>query len=269
MLASASDWLRGQGMTDVRGPTNPSLNYECGMLVDGFDTPPTFMITHNPRYYERLWTEFGFEKTQDLYCYEVDVGMLETLDPKVKFVIDEATRRFKVTCRALDSKQFSTDVRTFLDIYNQSLQGTWGYVPMSNEEMQQMAKGLKYLIVPQMTSIAEIDGKPIGAGFGLLDFNPLIRKMRGRLFPFGWWYLLTQKKRLNRVRLISTNVLMEYQRWGLGLVTLARILPDALDWGIQEGELSWVLESNSLSRKTIERGGGKKFKTHRLFDKTL
>jgi len=262
-------WLRDQGMTGVRGPANPSLNYECGLLVDSFNKPPTFLITYNKDYYESLIQRSGFEKIQDLFSYEAGIEMLDHLDPKLKFVIDEATRRFKATCRPINPKNLNADVQTFLHIYNESLQGTWGYVPLSTREIEHQAKGLKYLLIPEMTSIAEIEGRPVGAGFGLLDYNPLIKKINGKLFPFGWIRILLQRKKLTRLRIISSNVLPEYQKWGLGLVTTARILPDAVAFGIQVGEFSWVLESNSLSRNTIERAGGLKTKTHRIFEKSL
>lgn len=269
MLTEAARWLVSRGMTDVRGPTNPSLNYEIGMLVDGFQQAPTFMITHNPPYYERLWKDFGFEKTQDLFCYQVDVSYVETLDPKLRFILEEVKKRFNVETRSLDFKKFAADVKVFLDIYNRSLEGTWGYVPMSPSEVKHQSMALRLLLVPEMTSLAYIDGKPIGAGFGLLDYNPLIKQIKGRLFPFGWLTLLRKRKHLKRVRLISANVLPEYQKWGLGLVTLERVLLNSLEFGITEGELSWVLESNHLSRGTIERGGAERMKTHRLFDRSL
>lgn len=269
LLTEGCRWLKQQGMTDVRGPTNPSLNYECGLLIDGFDTRPCFMITHNPPYYQQLIEEFGFEKTQDLFCYQATIEMLATIDPKLKFVIEEATRRFRVECRPLDRKNFDADVREFLRIYNVSLEQTWGYVPMSEDEVDHMAKSLKHLIHTDYTSLASIDGRSVGAGFGLLDYNEIIQKIGGRLFPLGWWKLLTGRKKISRIRLLSTNVLPEYQKWGLGLVTLAPILPLAIKNGITFGEFSWVLESNSLSRGSIERGGADKYKTHRLYDRTL
>jgi hypothetical protein len=256
-------------MTDVRGPLNPSLNYECGLLVDGFDSPPTFLIPHNLEYYGRLIEAFGFVKVQDLFSYEAHIDILNDLDPKLLFVINEATRRFNVKCRPIDRSRFAEDVRSFLEIYNLSLQQTWGYVPMSEAEIDHQSKGLKHLIVPELTSIAEIDGKPVGAGFGLLDFNQVIKKMNGHLLPFGWLQLLMGKRKIDRVRIISTNVIPEYQKWGLGIVTLARILPSAIERGIQVGEFSWVLESNSLSRGTIERGGARRTKVHRIYDRSL
>ena len=269
LVAAASEWLSERGLTHVRGPVNPSLNYDCGLLIDGFDTPPTFMIPYNRDYYAALLVAAGFEKVQDLFSYDADMSMLETLDPKLAFVIHEASKRFGVVCRPINRKRFDEDVRTFLNIYNQSLQGTWGYVPMSEGEVAHQAKGLKLLIVPELTSIAEIDGRPVGSGFGLLDFNPIIKRINGKLFPFGWFHLLFGKKKLKRLRLISTNVLPEYQKWGLGLVTLSRILPDAIAYGIEVGEFSWVLESNGLSRNTIERAGGRRTKILRIYDKAI
>jgi len=269
LLAEACAWLASKGMTDVRGPVHPSLNYEAGLLVEGFDTPPTFMIPYNLPYYEQLLVGFGFEKTQDLYSYRASVDLLDSLDPKLQFVIDEATKRFNVTCRPISKSNFKQDVRVFLEIYNQSLQQTWGYVPMSVAEIDHQAKGLQFLIVPKLTSIAEIEGRPVGAGFGLLDFNPIIKKIGGNLFPFGWYHLLTGKKKLDCVRIISTNVIPEYQKWGLGLVTLSLLTPEVLKHGIKVGEFSWVLESNRLSRGTIERGGVDRSKVHRLYDRSL
>lgn len=266
---AAFSWLRERGMTDVRGPVDPSLNYECGLLIEGFDSPPTFLIPYHRDYYAKLLEGCGLTKTQDLFSYEAHVDILQDLDPKLKFVIDEATRRFNVECRPIDRRHFNRDVRSFLDIYNRSLQQTWGYVPMSEAEIDHQAAGLKHLIVPELTSIAEIDGKPVGAGFGLLDYNQIVRHIDGRLFPFGWFRLLTGKRSIDRLRLISANVLPEYQKWGLGLVTLARILPDAIKFGIEIGEFSWVLESNSLSRGTIERGGARRTKVHRIYDRSL
>jgi GNAT superfamily N-acetyltransferase len=192
--------------------------------------------------------------------------MLEQLDKKLSFVAAESSRRFNITTRRLDASRFHQEVRMFLDIYNKSLVNTWGFVPLSDAEVDHMAKSMKHLIVPEMTSIAEIDGKPIGAMFGLLDYNPRIRDIDGRLFPFGFLRLLWNRRGIKQIRLISTNVLPEYQRWGVGLVLVARLVPDVLAWGIQEAEFSWVLESNHLSSSTLQRGGAKLYKTYRVYD---
>ena len=269
LLTAACKHLREQGMTDVRGPANPSLNHEVGLLVEGFDTPPTFMMSYNPAYYERLWADFGFEKCQDLYAFQGHISMMATIDPKLAFVIKEIKSRFNVVVRPFDTKNFGAEVNRFLDIYNKSLVATWGFVPLSPAEVAHEAKGLKHLLVPELTTIIEVDGKPIGAGLGLIDFNPTIKKINGRLFPFGFLRLLMSKRRPNRVRLMSTNVLPEYQRWGFGLLALERMLPYIMDMKVEHGEFSWVLESNHLSRASLERAGLERSKTYRLYDRSL
>ena len=131
LFDAARQWFTDQGMNCMRGPVNPSMNYECGLLIDGFDSPPTFMMTYNPPYYARLIEDYGFRKAQDMYAFWGEVNMLQTLDSKLKFVVDEATRRFDVTTRRIDRARFDQDVRSFLHIYNQSLGATWGFTPLS------------------------------------------------------------------------------------------------------------------------------------------
>ncbi len=269
LFDAAAKFLVSKGMTDVRGPANPNLNQEVGLLVSGFSTPPTFMMTYNLPYYEKLIKGWGFEKCQDLLAFDGHVEMIATIDPKLAFVIKEIKRRFNVVVRPFNPKKFNEEVNLFLDIYNRSLVGTWGFVPMSPREVAHQAKGLKHLLIPELTTIIEVDGKPIGAGLGLLDFNPLIKKINGRLFPFGFLTLLLGKRKLKRVRMMSTNVIPEFQKWGFGLLALERMLPDALKMGITQAEFSWVLESNHLSRGSLERAGLKCSKTYRLYDRSL
>jgi GNAT superfamily N-acetyltransferase len=266
LFGAARQWLAGREITVVRGPANPSMNYECGLLIDGFDSPPTFMMTYNPAYYAKLIEGCGFSKSQDMYAYWGHVNMLQQLDKKLQFIVDEAKRRFNVKLRNLDRSRFYEDVRMFLDIYNRSLVGSWGFSPMSEGEIEHAGKSLKYLIVPELTAAAEVDGKMVGAVFGLLDYNPRVKRIDGRLLPFGFVRLLRNKRAIPRIRLVSTNVVPEYQKWGLGLVLLNKLLPDALTYGLQEAEFSWVLETNHLSKASLERGGAKLVKSWRMYD---
>lgn len=266
LFGKVRDWFAAKGITQIRGPVNPSLNYECGLLIDGFDTPPMFMMTHNLPYYPRLVEGAGFAKVEDMFAFWGHIDMLDKLDKKLAFVVEECKKRFDIKLRRLDRRRFGEEVRMFLDIYNQSLQGTWGFTPLSQGEIDHMAASMKQLVVPEMTTVAEIDGRPVGAQFGLLDYNTRIKQIDGRLFPFGFIRLLWNRRAIKRVRLISTNVIPEYQMWGLGLVIAARLVPEVRDWGIQEVEFSWVLESNKLSYGTLKRGGAKITKTYRLYD---
>jgi GNAT superfamily N-acetyltransferase len=153
----------------------------------------------------------------------------------------------------------------FLEIYNSSLSGTWGFVPLTPAEINHMAASLKHLIVPELALVAEVEGRPIGTVFCLLDYNPRIKAINGRLFPFGFLKLLWNKKAIKRMRAISTNVIPEYQAWGVGLVLHAALVPRLFDWGMQEVEFSWVLESNHLSKRTLERGGALVTKKYRIY----
>ena len=206
-------------MTAVRGPANPSINYEWGTLLEGFDTPPFFLMTHNPPYYGRLIEAAGFTKAQDLYAFWGDVDMLRTMktDKKILALDANIRERFGVTLRSMDRKRFVQEVELFLDIYNQALAGTWGYVPLSPAEIHYMARELRHLIVPELAIIAEHEGKAIGCVFGLLDFNTRIRQIDGRLFPFGFLKMIRNRRAIDRIRLVSTNVLPEFQGWGVGV----------------------------------------------------
>jgi GNAT superfamily N-acetyltransferase len=266
LFDAARAWLSARGIEAIRGPMNPSMNHECGLLIEGFDTPPFFMMTHNLPYYQRLIENYGFRKVDDMVAFWGHVTMLEKLDQKLAFIVNECRSRFKINLRPLNRKKFHEDVRLFLNIYNQSLVGTWGFVPLSDAEVTHMAASLRYLIAPELTTIAEIDGQPVGAMFSLLDYNPRIKQIDGRLFPFGFLRLIWNKRAIKRVRLLSTNVVPEYQKWGLGLVLAAGIVPAVKAWGIEEAEFSWVLESNKLSFGTLKRGGAKITKRYRIFD---
>lgn len=266
LFDAARQWLAGQGIEAIRGPVNPSLNYEVGLLIDSFDQPPWFMMTYNKPYYPRLIEEYGFRTAQNLYAFWGHIDMLENVSNRLRPLGEAVIERFEVTCRQMDVKRFDEEIRTFLGIYNKSLVSTWGFVPMSDAEVKKQAAGMKRMIVPDLTTIAEINGEPVGTMFGLLDYNPRIKQIDGRLLPFGFLKLLRKRTELKKVRLISTNVLPEYQSWGLGLALVARLVPDALAWGMQEAEFSWVLESNDLSFKTLKKGGAKINKRYRVYD---
>jgi len=266
LFGSARDWLRDQGMVALRGPANPSLNYECGLLIEGFDTPPFFMMTHNKPYYPALVEAQGLRKIEDLYAFWGRMEMLETIDSKLGVMVEGVKERFGVTVRPLDRRRFDDEVRMFLEIYNSSLGGTWGFVPLTPGEVKHMAASLKHLIVPELALVAEVDGKPIGTVFCLLDYNPRIKAINGRLLPFGFLRLLWNRKGIKRMRAISTNVIPEYQAWGVGLVLHAALVPRLYAWGMEEVEFSWVLESNHLSKRTLERGGALVTKKYRIYD---
>ncbi len=259
-------WFAERGIRKLRGPMNPSLNYTLGLLIEGFDRPPSFMMTYNPPYYPELVERYGFHKAQDLYAYEGWVEQLPAIAARYGPPVHQIIEAMGIKLRPLDRARFLEDVEAFIELYNRSLQGTWGFVPMSREEVRHVAKSLRYLLVPELAIGAEINGRLVGATLCLPDYNPRIKAINGRLFPFGFIRLLSNKTAIKRVRVLSTNVAPEYQRMGVGLVLLHGLIPKALEWGIEEAEFSWVLESNRLSRGSLEKGGAKRTKTYRIYD---
>ena len=164
LLDAAYQWVRERDFAIMRGPFNPSTNYECGLLVEGFETPPFFMMTYNRPYYGRLLENYGLCKSQDMYAYWGHADMLASLDKKLAFISEAARERFHIDVRPLDKGRFREDVEAFIDIFNQSSSGSWGFVPISKEETRVIAASLRRLIVPELTTFAEVEGKPVGGG---------------------------------------------------------------------------------------------------------
>ena len=266
LFDAARAWLRERGIHNIRGPMNPSMNHEVGLLIEGFHNSPMFMMTYNPKYYEKLIENYGFQKAQDMFAFVGYLDMLPGIINKYTGLAETIKERFNVKVRKMDESRFDEEVRMFLDVYNRSISNTWGYVPMSPEELKQEADGLKALLVPDLAICAEIDGKTIGVLLCLPDFNPAIKKIKGRLFPFGFITLLNTKKHFKEIRSISANVLPEYQMMGIPLLLLQALIPAAKKWGINKAEFSWVLETNHYSRGSLEKAGTKCEKTYRVYD---
>jgi GNAT superfamily N-acetyltransferase len=269
LFEAGQDWLRQRGMTAMRGPVNPSLNYTCGLLIDGFDCPPCFLMTYNRPYYAALLEACGFAKAQDLYAYEMDLNLLRILVDRYKPAVLAALNRPDMVIRPINSARLQQEIETYLDVYNRSFDGTWGFTPLQPGEARHIAYELRHLIVPQFTAFAEIDGRPIGAVFALLDYNQILAKLNGRLFPFGFVRLMTGRRKITTVRAMAMTMVPGYQNAGLSVVLIDKLTGPAAEWGIQRWELSWVLESNSRSRGTLERAGMKRTKTYRIYDKML
>jgi GNAT superfamily N-acetyltransferase len=269
LFQAGEDWLRQRGMTVVRGPVNPSLNYTCGLLIDGFDFPPCFLMTYNPPYYGELLEACGFAKSQDMFAYEMNLNRLQNMIDRYKPAVLSVLDRPDLVIRPVKAANLRQEIETYLDIYNRSLDGTWGFTPLEPAEASHIAGEIRHFIEPKFTAFAEIDGKTIGVLFALLDYNQILIKCNGRLFPFGLLRLMTGRKKINAVRAMTMTMVPGYQNAGLSVVLLDSLMEEAKKWDIVRWELSWVLESNTSSRGTLERAGMKKIKTYRIYDKIL
>ncbi len=269
LFQAGQDWLLQRGMTAVRGPVNPSLNYTCGLLIDGYDSPPCFLMSYNPPYYASLLEAYGFAKTQDMFAYEMDLTQLQKMVDRYKPAVMSVLDRPDMAIRPIRAANLRQEIETYLDIYNRSLEGTWGFTPLEPKESIHIGKEIRHFIEPEFTAFAEIDTQTIGALFALLDYNQILAKCNGRLFPFGLLRLIIGRKKINTGRVMAMTMVPGYQHSGLSVVLLDSLMAEAKKWGIVRWELSWVLESNKSSRGTLERVGMKKIKTYRIYEKIL
>lgn len=265
LFDAAKAWLANHDVHCMRGPTNPGLNYTWGTLIDTFDAPPTFMMPYNREYYPQLIESYGFRKSQDLFAFYGYRHMLPERRAKLAPIADLIGNRLEVKLRTLDTSRFLPEVEQFLDLYNKSMTNHWCFSPMSPAEVRHSAQGLRYLLVPEVTAVAEIGGRVVGAAFCLPDYNPIIKKIHGRLYPFGVLRLLRARRRTNRVRVVSANVLPEYQK-GLGIVLLRTLIESGCQLPANEVECSWVAESNRMSRGALENAAADHKRTYRIYD---
>jgi GNAT superfamily N-acetyltransferase len=272
LLSAAAEWCRARGHDVLRGPASFSVNDECGLLVDGFETPPTLMMPHNPRYYVTLLERAGFAKAKDLWVYEG--GSEERYIPvpeRLARGTELIRQRMGITIRPLDMKNFEEEVERIKELYNAAWEKNWGFVPMTDHEIDHLAEQFKPVVIPELVPIAEKDGKVIGFGITLPDLNVVFRPNRsGRMFPMILkllWALKT--RRIRRARILLLGVLPEYRGKGVDAMLYHWIWTKSGERGIYWGEAGWILEDNPAMNAGLEKMTFKVYKTYRLYDRPI
>ncbi|NQT87511.1 GNAT family N-acetyltransferase [bacterium] len=256
LLDAAADELRAHGLDEMSGPFNPSINAECGMLVDGFNLPPVALMPYNPAYYPDLVEAAGHTKLKDLYAYLV-VDEQVGADRKTRQRLDRIAQRVRqrhpdITVRPLDMSVYEEEVGRLGDLFNAARRDNWGFVPTTDEEIRQMAADMKPILIPELVLVAERRGKPIGCMMSIPDINPLLKKCNGRLFPFGWFHLLMGRRTIHRMRIFGAAVHPEHRNLGVIPLLFVHYVEAGLRLGMDVGELSWVCEDNTQSIRTLE-----------------
>lgn len=267
LFDAAIEYLRDHGVTAVRGPMNPSVNDEIGLLIEGFDLSPTAMMTYNPPYYIDLIEKYGFKKAKDLFAYLLDQRTVYT-DRFVR-AHELVKQRQKLTFRTFDMKHFKDEVEKVKALYNAAWSRNWGAVPMTDEEFDALAADLKMIIVPELVIFAEKEGKPIGFALSLPDINVALKYNKNGYFLPGVYHLFTKKKEINLVRIITLGVLPEYLNTGAGAALFYETAINAKNLGYDYGEASWILEDNDRMVKSAEAMQGKITKRYRIYEKEI
>ncbi len=269
LLDTAENWLKEKGKDGMIGPMNPSTNDEIGFLVEGFDTPPYMMMTHNPPYYDQIMEKLNYEKAKDVLAYYIHKDTI-VINDKLKHVTNEIRQKSGVQIRAIDMKDFENELERVRAVYNNAWAKNWGFVPMTPEEFDFIADDFKKIIDPRLVLLAEIKGKPVGFSLALPDYNRVFKKIpNGRLFPTGWIKFLTEKKKINSLRVITLGVIQELQQSGLGGLFYLETFERGTAVGYDSAEMSWILEDNELMNRAARLLGGKPYKRYRIYGKTF
>lgn len=270
LFDAARDWVRARGAEVIRGPVNPSTNYECGLLVEGFDLDPMVMMPYNPPYYAELLEGYGMKKAMDLYAYDIAADYFNHSN-KLQRVADRLRKKSNIKVRTVNMKDFRNEVEIVRRIYNDAWSRNWGFVPMSEEEFDHLAKDLKQIVDPRVVLIAEQvteDGKakPVGFLLAVPDINRALKKIHGRLLPFGLLKLLWYSRKLGAIRVITMGGIIEFQSLGIGSIFLDEIYRRGPAAGLPNGEMSWVLENNLMMNRAAEMVGGRRSKMYRIYE---
>ncbi len=264
LLDAARRWLATRGALVVRGPMNPSTNYECGMLVQGFDSSPCVMMTYNLPYYPTLVEGAGFRKAMDLHAYWLDVDDLRS--EKIDRVAGGSVRSEGIVIRPIRMDRFEAEVENVWRVYNSAWSANWGFTPMTREEFLAMAAEMKPILRPELVLLGEAGGRTVGFALALPDINLALKGAGGRLFPLGLLKLLYHRRRIRVARVIALGVIEEYRTAGVAAGLYAALIRAGLAHGIHAVEISWVLENNVLMNRSAEMMGGKRYKTYRIYE---
>lgn len=267
LFRAACGWLKERGMTEVMGPASPTLNDEAGMLLEGYEMSPCIMMAYNPPYYHRLAEGEGFTKVKDLYAWHLDAS--QEPPERVLRVVQRVKDRNKLTVRHIDMKNFRAELGRVKEIYNAAWEKNWDFASMTEAEVDFMAGKLRPIIMPEMVHFLDVEGRPVAVSIVIPDMNRILKKMGGRLLPFGWLKFLYYRRKIKEVRLFALGILPEYRGKGFDAVLYIEALMRGRENGITGGELSWTLEDNEPINKGIEAMGARLYKKYRVYSKAL
>lgn len=269
LFRAAEQWLTKFRVPILRGPMNFSTNEECGLLVEGFDSPPAIMMPYNPPYYAPVLEQLGFHKVMDLWAWEVRYDTMN-YDPFHKLA-QVALKRAgtHLTVKTLELNRLEEEADRLRYIYNDAWAHNWGFIPMTRRQFTAMARDLKAIADPDFVLVAEWDDEPVGFLICLPDINILIKNIQGRLLPFGWWKLLRGLRKLRRGRVITLGVKHHLRLHGIDVILINEFIQRALRKGYTEVELSWILENNHTMNRPLEKLNAQRNKIYRIYERPI
>jgi GNAT superfamily N-acetyltransferase len=270
LLQRARTWLERRGLTRMIGPMDFSTNYVCGVLIDAFDRDPGINMPYNPPWYDALLQGQGLRKAKDLIQWGIDLS--DPIPPRVLRIAKKMRERENIKVRAMRFDDWDTEVGRALEVYNDAWEHNWGFVPVGEKEFRHIAKDLKLVLHPSLPLVAEIDGKPVGFALIIMNVNPVLKKLDGKLLPFGALRLAWDLKIKNTVdsgRLILMGIREGYRRRGLDSILFVEMAERSRALGWWGGEIGWTLEDNHLVNRAIANFGCNEVAHYRIYHDPL
>jgi GNAT superfamily N-acetyltransferase len=273
LLDAAREWASARGRDRILGPMDFTTNDEIGILIEGYDLRPMILEPWHPPFYRELIEAEGFEKAIDVLMWELNFGDLkqgERFDPSIHAAAEKALHDEGITIRNMRKRDMAAEVRRFMDVYNEAWGDNWGFVPITDAEVEFQAKNLKPVLDETWTFMAEKDGEVVGAALTLPDINQVMAGMGGRLLPFGWLRFLRGRRGIDRLRVFALGVKHDYRHTGVAAGLYLKHLEAAGQPGaIEGGEMGWILETNGPMNRAMEGMGGKVVKRYRIYQRGL
>lgn len=267
LFDAAAEWVKRRGMTVLRGPMSPSSNDEWGFLLEGFDKPPVIMMPYNPEYYLRLAENWGLRKAKDLFAF---IKYADTPMPERLSALAERLRQNpRISVRPVNMRHLKSEMVIIRDLYNSSWEKNWGFSPMTEKEMDLLAKNLKTFADPNMVLLAFYDGKPAGLSITLPDMNQVLRHLNGKLGPLGLLKFLYYRRQITNARAIVFGFKAEFRRLGLPVLLFYETEQYMRRKNYRWCELSWNLEDNRLINEFDQELGAKIYKKYRVMEKPI
>lgn len=268
MFRVVEDWLKARGMEKIEGPTNPGMMDEIGVLVEGFTKYPSILMPYSKEYYDSLLKSVGLTKEMDLFTYEVNQDNVDR--ERMNRAVEIVSRRLPgIKVRKIRLKKIGEEIKIIQEIFNAAWKDNWGFIPLSTEEFEYLAKDLKTIVDDNFAHIAEVDGRPVAFSVALPDYNQVFKTMDGTLFPTGIFKLLWNRRKINRIRTALMGVIPEYQGKGIDALLHREAIENGRVYNKYASEIGWILESNIQMNRVAEKIGGVHDKTYRMYSKPL
>ena len=271
LLVAAERWLAERGRDRMVGPMDFTTNDECGVLVEGFERPPTILNPWTPPWLPSLLEGYGLTKAMDLLMWQLYIDDREKVHPAIWEAAEKVSSEHGITVRSMRKRDLQAEVTRFLEVYNAAWERNWGFVPLTEEEVRVYAKDLKPVLDENWAFIAEkADGEVVGAALTLPDYNQVLQRIpNGRLLPFGWAKALYYRRKIDRVRVFALGVKPEYQHTGVAAKFYELHFDSAARTPQKGGEMGWILETNKSMNRAMEGMGGHVVSRYRVYEKTL